>query len=246
MWAWRGGPGAVVFEYTPTKEGDGPVQFLGDYKGYLQVDAYSGYDRLFKDGTVVEVACWAHVRRKFFESLETSPKEAAAVIGAIRALYKVERDATDQGLAPPERLALRRQRSEPLVKQTFEVIDRIAAAAVPGTPIAKAVGYAQRLRVALARFPAAGGTSLDNNGAERALGQVAVGRKNWEFAGSRDGAVAGALVYSVIVSCRDLGVDPYEYLKDVLARLGSHPANRVHELTPRAWSVARSQASSTT
>jgi transposase len=239
IWAWRGERGVVVFQYTPTKEGDWAARFLGDYRGYLQVDAYSGYDRLYRDGKIVEVGCWAHTRRKFFEAIDTAPREAAAAMATIRALYQVEREAKDGGLDAAARLALRKEKSSSIVDEFYSWIEKQAEAVVPGTPLATAVGYAKRLRVALSRFLEDGRIELDNNNVERALRQVAVGRKNWEFAGSALGAERGAALYSIVVSCRELDIDPYEYLRDVIPRLGTTPASEVASLTPRAWKAAR-------
>jgi transposase len=239
IWAWRGERGVVVFQYTPTKESEWPAKFLGEYRGYLQVDAYAGYDRLFRDGAIVEVACWAHTRRKFFEAIDTAPKEAAAALATIRALYQVEREAKERGLDAAARLALRQEKSRSIVDEFFSWIEKQAEAVVPGTPLAIAVNYAKRLRTALSRCLEDGRLELDNNNVERALRQVAVGRKNWEFAGSALGAERGAALYSIVVSCRELGVDPFEYLRDVIPRLSTTPASEVASLTPRAWKAAR-------
>lgn len=242
IWAWRGERGVVVFQYTPTKESEWPARFLGEYRGYLQVDAYAGYDRLFRDGAIVEVACWAHARRKFFEAIDTAPREAAAAMATIRALYQVEREAKDRALDPAARQALRKERSASIVDEFFSWIEKQAEAVVPGTPLAMAVNYAKRLRVALTRFLEDGRIEIDNNNVERALRQVAVGRKAWEFAGSALGAERGAALYSIVVSCRELGVDPFEYLRDVIPRLSTTPASEVASLTPRAWKAARPPA----
>jgi transposase len=178
-------PGLVYF-YSPNQEGQWPQTFLAGYTGFLQADAYTGYDALFAMGAVVEVGCWAHARRKFFEAQKTDPERALYALGIIRQLYAVEREATEQAkkqeLSRVEfealRLRLRQEKSVPLLKSFGEWLDKQAAALLPKSPLAEAVGYARNQWAALQVYTTAGFLEIDNNAAERALRAVAIGRKN--------------------------------------------------------------------
>jgi transposase len=243
MWAYRGAPGDVVFVHTATKAGDGPAAFLSGYRGYVQADAANSYDRLFEDDRRIEVACWAHCRRKFFKAKDAFPREAGWALLAIRGLYAIEREAKDKNLTPDERLALRREKAASIVEGFFAWLKELKPAVPEGTLLATAVGYATNQEKALRRFLADGRLEPDNNHVERALRQVAVGRRSWLFAGSAKGAEVGAILYSLVGSCLELKLDPWEYLRDVLDRVSTHPARAVSELTPRGWLATRQRPS---
>jgi hypothetical protein len=234
LWVYRGGvgKGLVVFEYRESRSGEGPRAFLEGYSGYLQADAYSGYDRIFEDGRVLEVGCWAHARRKFFEALDPSPAEAAVALAAIRRLYELEEEW--RSLDATRRKELRQERAAPIVKDFFAWLEKLADV-VPQSALGLAVNYTRKLEVALSRFLEDGLLGLDNNAVERAIRPVAVGRKNWLFAGSDAGAERGAAIYSLVVSCKELGIDPFEYFRDVLDRVSTTPSSRIAELTPAGW-----------
>lgn len=239
LWVYVGDQGEAVFDFTAGRTRDGPRDWLGDFRGYLQADAYSGYDAVFRDsgGGLVEVGCWAHARRKFFDALVTAKEASADALNAIRALYAVERDAKEQGLDADQRRALRQERSKPILDQMLPWLQAQKSAFLPKSPMGKAIGYALNQWTALNRYLDDGTLAIDNNAAERALRPVAVGRKNWLFAGSADGGKRAAVLYSIIGSCALQGVEPWAYLKDVLQRLanGEDPAS----LTPRLWKAAR-------
>lgn len=247
MWVFCGEPGELFYEYTPTKETRWPKARLEGFRGILQADAYPGFDALFEDGEIVEAGCSAHARRKFKEVLDAEPKrrEAAYAVVAYKKLFKVEREAKERGLDPAGRLALRRERSQPIVDDFYRWLEALHKELRPSDPLYTATRYALNHKDALTRFLQDGRIELDNNRSERSLRQVAVGRKNWLFAGSPRGAEAAATAYTLIMSCRELGVPVREYLNDVLERVSTHPASRVHELTPRAWQIARQQAAAT-
>lgn len=246
IWVYAGLPGQVYFCYTPTKEGIHAASLLADYQGYLQADAYSGFDRLYLDGAIVEVACWAHTRRKFFEAQDSAPVEAAFALVAIQRLFKVEREATEAGLDADARKALREDRSKRLVEDLFDWLKSLKESLLPKSPLAKAVGYALNQEDALRRFLEDGRLKLDNNRAERSLRKVAVGRKNWLFAGSAKGADRAAVLYTLVVSCRELEINPVEYLADVLTKIAEGlPRVRLGELTPAGWLAAREEVDPT-
>jgi transposase len=233
----------LVYLYSPNREGQWPQTFLAGYTGFLQADAYTGYDALFATGAVVEVGCWAHARRKFFEAQQTDPEGALYALGAIRQLYAVEREAAEQAtkqeLARAEfealRFRLRQEQSVPLLKSFGEWLDNQAAAVLPKSPLAEAVGYARNQWAALQRYTTAGFLEIDNNAAERALRAVAIGRKNYLFFGSDVGGDTAAVLYTFTQTCQALGVEPWRYLRDVLERLPSHPVGRLAELLPDEW-----------
>jgi hypothetical protein len=222
----------VMFDATMTHERDGPAAFLAEFRGKLQADAYRGYDGLYQSGRVIEVGCWAHGRRRFVEAFMTDTS-AALMIALIQQLYQVERDAAD--LDPGGRLALRQEQSVPLLTKIDAERQALARTVLPKAPVGEAVRYLTNQWTALQRFVEDGRLAIDNNRAENQLRLVAVGRKNWLFAGSFEGARRAALLYSLVQSCKLIDVPPFEYLKDVLRRLATHPHRLIDQLTPRGW-----------
>ncbi len=222
----------VMFDATPTHERDGPAAFLADFRGKLQADAYSGYDGLYQSGRVIEIGCWAHARRPFVEAFMTDTA-AALMIALIQQLYQVERDAAE--LTPENRQTLRQEQSVPLLAKIDAERQALARIVLPKSPVGEAVRYLTNQWAALQRFVEDGRLAIDNNRAENQLRLVAVGRKNWLFAGSFEGARRAALLYSLLQSCKLIDVPPFDYLKDVLRRLPAHPHRRIDQLTPRGW-----------
>jgi transposase len=226
--------GKVLFDATPTRGRDGPERVLKDFKGYLQADAYSAYDALYRTGALVEVGCWAHARRKFFDTREQDP-EAMKVLALIGKLYEVERQAA--GLTHEERRVLRLEKSRPILEEIDRVREELSRTALPKSGLGEALRYLHNQREALGRYLHDGRLKPDNNGAENQLRVVAVGRKNWLFAGSFEGARRAALLYTLAQGCKLAGVEPFRYFKDVLLRVATHPAARVDELTPTGWAA---------
>lgn len=226
----------TVYDYTPTHARDGPAQWLSGYKGYLQADAFGGYDGIYAGGEIVEVACWAHVRRKFHDAREADPPAADAVLADIRRLYDVE-DAGKK-LDPEARGALRREKSLPVLEELFARLQQLSITTLPRSPQGIAVAYALKNRVALCRYCEDGDLAADNNASERALRRIAVGRGNWLFAGSDNGGRTAAVLYSAIASARRHGLDPQAYLCGVLAQIPVLPYSRLDELLPDRWKAA--------
>jgi len=222
----------AVYDYTADRSRDGPERFLGDYRGYLQADAYSGYDRIYSRG-VVEVGCFAHSRRKFFEARTSDPERAHEALARIRALYAVE--VAVKGLDDEARLALRRERSAPVLDRLGTWMEEQARVVLPKSPLGGAIGYARSNWAALNRYTEAGFLEIDNNASERAVKPVAIGRRNWLFAGSEDGGRTAAILFSLASTCKALKIDPFSYLRDVLDRVCTHPARRIEELLPDRW-----------
>jgi transposase len=224
----------VVFDATPTHEGDGPKAFLAPFQGTLQADAYTGYDALYQSGRVIEVGCWAHVRRGFVEAFMIDTA-AALMIALIQQLYQVEQAAAE--LDPAGRRTLRQEQSAPLLMKIDAERQALSRTVLPKSPLGEAVRYLTNQWAALQRFVDDGRVAIDNNRAENMLRIVAVGRKNWLFAGSFEGARRAALLYSIVQSCKLIDVAPFPYLKDVLLRLATHPHRLIDQLTPRRWAA---------
>jgi hypothetical protein len=242
IWVYRGLKGEVYFRVSETKahkDANGPLVVLRHYEGLLQADAAPIFDVLFEDGTRIEVGCNAHARRKFVQAKKTHLREVAFVLKAYQQVYKIEARLRD--VSPEERRAVRQAEAKPILEALDAFLDALAPTLVPGTPMATAVNYSINHRAALRRFLDNGRLEADNNAVERALRLVAVGRKNWLFAGSEGSAKTAAILYTLVGGCKDLGLDPWEYLRDVISRLSADPKAPVAELTPRAWAAARSQ-----
>ncbi|QEL16692.1 IS66 family transposase [Limnoglobus roseus] len=231
LWAYVSKAG-VVYDATEDRCRDGPLQFLRGFQGYLQCDAYAGYDELFRrsKGTVVEVGCWAHARRKFVEAEKTSPAVAHEAVAGIKALYAVEHAA--KGLDPPARAAMRERESGPRLRGMKEWLDRQRATAVPKTPIADAITYVTNQWGALTAYVRDGDLAIDNNAAERAVKPFAIGRKNWLFFGSDRGGRTLATLASFTATCAAFGVNPWTWFHDTLTILPTTPLDRLATLLP--------------
>jgi transposase len=251
LWVYWGDvhhPGAV-YAYSPNHEQHWPQEFLAAYTGYLQADAYSGYDALYHSGRIVEVGCWAHTRRKFYEAQGSDPERALYVLGVIRELYQVETQAQQEAAALQLglqatwdlRLAKRQQRSVPLLTSLREWLDVHKDQVLPKSPIAEAITYALNQWEALLRYTTVGFLEIDNNAAERALRAIAIGRKNYLFFGRDVGGERAAKIYTLTQTCQRLGIEPWRYLRDVLERLPTTPVGQLPELLPQRW-AQRQQA----
>jgi transposase len=234
----------TVYDYTPNRKREGPEEFMKGFEGYLQADAYSGYDALYKDPqrNVTEVACWAHARRKFYEAQTSDLMRSMVVLAYVRMLYEVEREARDCAMDGSGRLALRREKSVPILKDIEKYLIHEKTNVLPKSPIGEAIGYALGNWQALVRYCEDGDLEIDNNGAERSLRGIAVGRKNWMFFGSDRGGRTAAILTSFMRTCKRHRINPYEYMRDVLTRISAHPAKRIEELLPDQWEAARAAA----
>ncbi len=244
FWVYVGDPlhPYTLFDYTPSRKRDGPIAFLGDWSGYLQADAFTGYDCIYMGeagGKVVEVACWAHARRKFYDARNSDTQASARALALIRQLYAVEKEADQQSLAAPQRAALRQLRSKPLLEE-FKAWLRASQRENGGhilskSPMGEAIAYALNQWEALCVYITDGRLNIDNNPAENALRGVALGRKNWLFVGSDKGGSTAAVLYSLLQTCKRHGAEPWAYLRDVLTRIPTQPADKLDELLPDQW-----------
>jgi hypothetical protein len=234
----RGHP-HVVYDYSVNREGEWPQEFLKGYRGYLQADAYSGYDALYAAGAVREVGCWAHARRYFHEAaIGAGDTRGHAALAFIHQLFAVERAATQDQLSFEQRQEKRQSASREILDAFKLWLDELEPQVLPKCALAAAIGYTRRQWAALSRYLEDGELTPDNSASERALRGVAIGRKNWLFAGSDAGGVRAARLYSLISSAKRHGLEPFGYLRELLRRLPSHRVNRLHELTPAAWAAA--------
>jgi transposase len=235
----------VVYTYTPDRSAAGPAAIFKNFEGYLQADAYSAYNGLFASGKIIEVGCMMHARRNFYEARTSDPPRAHQALAWIKLLYDVERDAKaahqsgDYEAFVAARHRLRQERSRPLFEQFHAWLEAEAPKVLPKSPIGEAIGYALNHWTALARPLEGGFLELDNGACERAFKPVALGRKNWLFVGSDRGGETAAVLLSLCTTCKNLGIDPQAYLRDVLERVSTHPANRIDELLPDHWQALR-------
>jgi transposase len=203
LWVYVGDgqPAPIVYDYTPTRSRAGPSAFLGEFRGYLQADAYAGYDALYATGRVVEVGCWAHARRYFYDARDSDAARALLALGFIRQLYAVEAEA--RTLEAEARRALREEQARPILGRFKTWLDEQADVVLPKSPIGEAVGYARGQWTALTRYPEDGHLAIDNNVSERALRRVVLGRTNWLFCGSDAGGRRAAIVYSIVATSKE-------------------------------------------
>jgi transposase len=230
-------PAAVLFRYTPDRKGQHPRVHLAGFTGALHADGYAGFDRLFESGRIHEIACWAHVRRKFFDLYEaTQSAIAKEALDRIGALYAIESEI--RGKPPEERRGARQARAGPLLTDLHTWFLATMRPLSKKSELAGAIRYALSRWEALCRYREDGRAELDNNAAERTLRTIALGRKNHLFAGADTGGERAAGIYSLIGTAKLNDIDPEAYLRRVLERIAEHPINRIDELLP--WNVAAS------
>jgi transposase len=229
----------ILYDYTTTRARAGPEEFLEGYRGYLQADAYGGYDAFFKDPArgLIEVGCFAHSRRYFHKALESDQARMGPALLLIAQLYRVEEQA--RPLTPEDRLGLRQLESRPVLDKLHGYLLEIQAEVLPKSPEGRAVRYALKNWIALTRFCDDGDLEIDNNATERAIRGIAIGRNNWVFFGSDHGGHTAAVLRSFVASCQRVSIDPFAWFKDVLSRIADHPIARLAELLPHNWASAQ-------
>jgi transposase len=225
---------AVWFAYSPDRKGEHPAAHLKNYRGILQADGYAGFNRLYENGGIFEAACWAHVRRKFHDLFQAHRSPVAKeALERIAQLYGIEKEI--RGRSPAERREVRMARSRPLLESMHAWLKATMAKLSRKSDVAMAIHYALERWAALMLFSDDGRVEMDNNAAERALRTVALGRKNYLFAGSDAGGERAAAIYSLLGSTKLNGIDPEAYMTAVLRRIAAHPINRIGELLP--WNL---------
>jgi transposase len=246
MWAYLGdwyNP-YIIFEYTPDRTNQWPVAWLEGFGGFLQADAYAGYDAVYRAGTVIEVACWAHARRKFFDAKDTDARRSAEMLEMIRQLYAVEDEAKKRIALLPDatqqqkdeiRRRLRQSQSVPVLKKIKEWLDKEGQLVLPRSPMAEAINYTLNQWQALCVYAEHGFLDIDNNGSERALKLIAIGRRNWLFVGNDEFGKHYATFYSLIASAKLHGLDPQEYLRHVLTHIAETPLSELDQFLPDVY-----------
>ncbi len=226
----------VLFDYREGRGREGPNDILKDYKGYLQTDGYAAYEDFDKRAGITLIHCMAHARRKFSDALENDKARAEYVLSMFQKLYAIERTIKDEKLDAEAILQLRQQQTVPVLKQLKEWMTEEYAKVLPKSPIGQAIGYSLSRWNKLSIYASDPILNIDNNPVENAIRPVAIGRKNYLFAGSHEAAGRAAMVYSMFATCRLHNINPYDWLKDVLERMHLYTTANIKELLPQYWS----------
>lgn len=232
-----------VFDFTVNRKRDGPELFLADYQGYLHADAFSGYDGLYLPdprtaaARIIEVACNAHARRKFYEARGSDALRSHQALAYYRQLYELERAAKE--FSDAQRQQMRQDLAVPILSQFHAWLQAQRSEVLPKSPMAEALGYVLNNWAALVRYTEAGFLAIDNNVAEREMKRIAIGRKNWLTVGSPRGGQTAAVLFSFTSTCQRLSVEPWAYLQDVLTRLPGTAAGQLGDLLPDYWQATR-------
>jgi hypothetical protein len=234
--------GYVIFEFHRGRGKAEGAAFLNGFQGTLQRDGYGVYGSLARDNPKwICAGCWSHARRKFVDALEEGTPAASQIVEELRKLYLIERHAREQKLDAAQRKALRQEKAAPILTALKPWLEGQLDQGLPQSPLGKAVRYTLAEWSALTRYLEDGRVEIDNNLTENAIRPSAVGKKNWLFIGHPEAGWRSAVIYSVIVSCRRLGIDPWEYMRDVLRRLPSMKQSEIASILPGRWKPASTE-----
>lgn len=235
----------TVYDYTPSRRRDGPADFLKDFRGDLQADAFSGYDGIYARSDIRQVLCWAHARRKFFDARTVQPEPAHTALAFIARLYSVEREASvdpetlqdDQAWENwhRQRHELRQQKSLPVLGEFHDWLTGMESRVLPKSPVGQAIGYALPRWDGLCRYCENGALAIDNNLSERMIRPCAIGRKNYLFLGSDRGGRAAATLYGILASAKSNQVEPFAYVRDLLVHFSRGDVADLSRLLPDQW-----------
>ncbi len=236
LWVMGRPGGDVIFEFHPGRGKEYALELLGSFEGYLQRDGYGVYSSICRERPrLIPVGCLAHVRRRFVDALDDEPEQARWFVDQIRKLYLIEEHARKEGLAPPQRQALRQELSRPIWETLRPRAQELQPALLPQSPMGKALSYLLHEWEALQNWLEDGHLEIDNNLTENAIRPSAVGKKNWLFIGHPEAGWRSAVIYSILGSCKRRGIDLWEYLKDVFTRLPAATNQQIKEFTPARW-----------
>ena len=229
----------VYFDYQPGRGQKHTIGILKDFKGIIQTDGWHVYEGVTaKQKDITQICCLAHARRKFVESLESDKRELAEyALTRFKQLYEIESECKEQKLSYKDITKIRQQRAVPILEELHQWMVSQYKVLLPTSPIRAAIAYSLERWERLCYYTKDGMLNPDNNPVERSIRPVAMGRKNFMFAGSHKAAERLALIYSLMATCNQNGINPYEYLKDVLGKINSWPINRIHELLPHKWKL---------
>ena len=242
MWVVVGGSAADppyrIYDFRESRSHDHVQDILKGYHGVLHSDKYGAYERLAEKKQIIWCPCWSHIRRKFFEA-ETDAPFQAWVLRKIKYLFMLERVGWSR--SAEEKLQIRQEKEIPIIDELIEKIKAklVSGKVLPKSKLREALGYFSGLIPYMKNYTQHPFARLDNNVAERAVRPLAIGRKNWLFFGSPSGGEAGAILFSLVQTCRGLGINPREYIEDIFGRLLGHSAQRLHELLPDQWLASR-------
>ena len=225
----------VLFDYQTGRGREGPKEMLKDYQGYLQTDGYSAYDYFGEQPGITLAGCLAHARRKFSEALSNNKGIATHVLTEMQRLYAIERHIASSGMAGEDKLQYRRQNALPILEELGKWMKDEYTKVLPSSAIGKALYYSLQRWDKLSLYASTHLLGIDNNPVENSIRPVAIGRKNYMFAGSHDAAQRNAMLYSLFATCKNHNINPYDWLHDVLKRIATHPINRINELLPQNW-----------
>jgi transposase len=223
----------VLFDYRKGRGREGPDDILKDYKGYLQTDGYAAYEDFDKRADITLIHCMAHARRKFNDALQNDKAMAEYALSMFQKLYAIERRVKDEELSAEAILQLRQQEAVPILKQLKEWMTQEYTKVLPKSPIGQAIAYSLPRWNKLSTYASDPILNIDNNPVENAIRPVAIGRKNYLFAGSHDAAQRAAMVYSLFATCRLHNINPYDWLKDVLERMHLYSTGNIDSLLPQ-------------
>jgi hypothetical protein len=238
-------PPAAYYRYGPDRKTEQAVALLEGCQGFLHADAYAGFKELYKPDatgqpTLTEVACWAHARRQIYEAHQkTKSPLSEEALERIAELFAIEKAVNAK--EPAERLTARQEKSLPLLADLKAFYDQALAKISAKSSLAGAIRYSLTRWDALLRYTTDGRLEMTNNAAERAIRPLALGRKNWLFAGSDTGGNRAAMMYTIIQTAKLNGLDPEAYLRDILTRIADHPINKIDQLLPWNWTKARAE-----
>jgi hypothetical protein len=239
MWVYHSPlDGLVLFDYRKGRSRAGPNEILRDFSGYLQTDAYQGYKDITAKKHVIGVGCFAHARRYFKDAQAADAERAEWMLDRIQKLYLIEREARENGYSHEERYQLRQQSAQPILKEIKAWLDEQSTHVLPKSAMGKAIGYALGQWSRLERYTEQGYLEIDNNWIENEIRPLALGRKNYLFAGSHEGARRAAIIYSLLATAKKHDVEPFTYLKDLLIRIKDHPFKKLNLLLPPLWNPA--------
>lgn len=236
LWAYGLPWAEVVFDFRTDKSQQGPKEFLtGTLAGYVQSDGGSSYTPVYRALSLKHIACMAHIRRGLFEARNEAPLAVDLILAAMQKLYRIERQAKQSGLSLQGRLELRQEQAKPIFTDLGQLMTTMRPEVLPKSPLGQALAYAHNQWPAMALYLEVAEAEIDNNSIEHALRSVVLGRRNWLHVGQETGGERAANLFSLMVTCKRLGVEPYAYLHDILRRLPTHPNKDIWQLTPRGW-----------
>ncbi|MFZ6025754.1 MAG: IS66 family transposase [Bacteroidota bacterium] len=225
----------VLFDYRTGRGREGPQSILQDYKGYLQTDGYIVYEDFNKNPDIIVFNCMAHARRKFSEALSNDKPRAEHVLDEMQKLYAIERQFAENAISGEQKLQYRKEHALPILKDLGLWMQKAYPEVLPGSAIGKALAYSLQRWDKLSLYATTGFLNIDNNPVENSIRPVAVGRKNYLFAGSHAAAQRSAIFYSLLATCKNYNVNPTDWMQDVLTRIAGYPINKIQELLPQKW-----------